>query len=591
MHTLQGTGPLSGRGTQGLGSAPGPSSSVQTGASKERWNPMASQAPSSHSYQAGGMGRNIGGVGGIQSSTQQQMGMTMNRTGLPSFPVPPNGVTRGPAAPVVGGLNNPLPTSSSRGVSMVPSSMNGPRGSFMPQPISSGNVASNVPSFAPFGGGSSTMYGNARNSAATTGLMNTQSMGGNQTTGYGTQDSLSMLSKGMMDRQTSNSMTTVGGAPTGSDDAYFDMEFPSLSSRLQSMSMHGGQAGGGGSDIAFTPLGMAFQNTSYEDMLKRNTNVPSFQLKGQLATTPDFSFQTEDFPALPGFKGGERTATKDEQLFSSQQYQLGGSGSAYTGGQAARGQDSSYLNNVVAPPPQLTSASRQISDTRSTQQVPVGGGQSANMSSSGGFSQNVAMLAPGNIKQVQSSTKASDEAEKKYQVSSEDRFGLMGILGVIKMTDADLSMLALGMDLTTLGLNLNSPECLYATFASPWAEGPSRKEPEYYLPSCYYMQPPALKTSHLHKFQLETLFYIFYNMPRDTLQAYAASELYARDWKFHLELKLWFTRADHVEGAIKGPGNASGWVYFDITSWEKKYFTGTVNPANFMPDEDARVKL
>ena len=94
----------------------------------------------------------------------------------------------------------------------------------------------------------------------------------------------------------------------------------------------------------------------------------------------------------------------------------------------------------------------------------------------------------------------------------------MGLLSVIRMTDQDLSTLALGTDLTTLGLNLNSSECLYSTFASPWAEGPTTKEPQFSLPMCYYMQPPPLKTSHLSKFQLETLFYIFYAMPRDVLQ-------------------------------------------------------------------------
>eukprot|EP00965_Chrysotila_dentata_P065237 2161853-Pleurochrysis_carterae.AAC.1 len=109
-----------------------------------------------------------------------------------------------------------------------------------------------------------------------------------------------------------------------------------------------------------------------------------------------------------------------------------------------------------------------------------------------------------------------------------DRFGLMGILSVIRMTDQDLNTLALGTDLTTLGLNLNSSDCLYATFASPWADAPAQCDPEFNLPQCYYMQPPALKTSHFSKLQLETLFYIFYNMPRDTLQAYAATELCAR---------------------------------------------------------------
>lgn len=51
-----------------------------------------------------------------------------------------------------------------------------------------------------------------------------------------------------------------------------------------------------------------------------------------------------------------------------------------------------------------------------------------------------------------------------------DKYGLMGILKVIRMTDPDLNQLALGMDLTTLGLNLNTPASLCKTFASPWTE-------------------------------------------------------------------------------------------------------------------------
>ena len=191
-----------------------------------------------------------------------------------------------------------------------------------------------------------------------------------------------------------------------------------------------------------------------------------------------------------------------------------------------------------------------------------------------------------------------------------DRFGLMGLLSVIRMTDQDLNTLALGTDLTTLGLNLNSSDCLYATFASPWADSPAQRDPEFTLPQCYYMQPPALKTGHFSKFQLETLFYIFYNMPRDTLQAYAATELYAtpprrrersghvrggsssvrqwhafsevlalpthtppppqslphvrrynRDWRYHKDLKLWFTRASRQGAQDSQKGQ---YIYFDI---------------------------
>ena len=35
-------------------------------------------------------------------------------------------------------------------------------------------------------------------------------------------------------------------------------------------------------------------------------------------------------------------------------------------------------------------------------------------------------------------------------------YGLLGLLGVIRMSDADRTTLSLGSDLTSLGLNLNS---------------------------------------------------------------------------------------------------------------------------------------
>lgn len=64
-------------------------------------------------------------------------------------------------------------------------------------------------------------------------------------------------------------------------------------------------------------------------------------------------------------------------------------------------------------------------------------------------------------------------------VAQPDRFGLLGLLGVIRMSDPDLTTLALGTDLTGLGLHLNSPENVYKTFASPWAEAPLRPEPDF----------------------------------------------------------------------------------------------------------------
>merc|ERR1712091_459262 len=161
---------------------------------------------------------------------------------------------------------------------------------------------------------------------------------------------------------------------------------------------------------------------------------------------------------------------------------------------------------------------------------------------------------------------SGDGAEKQT------KFGLLGLLDVIRMTNADLNTLALGSDLTTLGLNLNSSECLYSTFASPWAEAPTTREPQFTLPLCYYMQPPPLKTSHLSKFQLETLFYIFYAMPKDVLQAYAAQELYNREWQYHQDLKLWFKRGSTTDGLST---TTNQYIYFDINSWECRLFSNS----------------
>jgi len=171
------------------------------------------------------------------------------------------------------------------------------------------------------------------------------------------------------------------------------------------------------------------------------------------------------------------------------------------------------------------------------------------------------------------------EAER----AAREKYGLLGILKVIRMTDPDLNTLALGMDLTTLGLNLNSPECLYATFASPWSDTPARKDPEFYLPNCYYMSPPQLKTAHLQKFSLETLAYIFFNMPRDILQAYAVAELYNRGWKYQQDLKAWLM--------LEEQDGQQRWVCFDGSTWEKHYHLQPVDQSGFLSEDDVRVKM
>lgn len=46
----------------------------------------------------------------------------------------------------------------------------------------------------------------------------------------------------------------------------------------------------------------------------------------------------------------------------------------------------------------------------------------------------------------------------KREDTDADVWGIKGLLGIIKIEDSDKSKLALGVDLTSLGLNMNQPE-------------------------------------------------------------------------------------------------------------------------------------
>uniref|UniRef100_A0AAV1TF89 NOT2/NOT3/NOT5 C-terminal domain-containing protein n=1 Tax=Peronospora matthiolae TaxID=2874970 RepID=A0AAV1TF89_9STRA len=229
---------------------------------------------------------------------------------------------------------------------------------------------------------------------------------------------------------------------------------------------------------------------------------------------------------------------------------------------------------------------------------------------------------------------ASGEASKG-KLDPSNQYGLLGMLHtVIRPGDDSKKNLATGCDLTSLGLNLNAAEPLHPTFASPWAEEQLTEEPQFSLPTCYYNQPPVLKTTHLSKFHLETLFFVFYSMPKDVLQAYAAQELYTREWRYHAELKTWLKRASPADaavvnnhlsssaggtstgasvvangnGSIGSIGSAMGsgtghslangslapqFLYFNTTTWERRVFTGNINSisAGLLGEEEIRVKF
>lgn len=58
------------------------------------------------------------------------------------------------------------------------------------------------------------------------------------------------------------------------------------------------------------------------------------------------------------------------------------------------------------------------------------------------------------------------------------------------------------------------------------------------VPECYRHAPPRLQPGYFTKFAQDTLFYIFYSMPGDEAQLFAADELQHRGWAYHKEFKV-----------------------------------------------------
>ncbi|KAK9370505.1 hypothetical protein V1509DRAFT_615989 [Lipomyces kononenkoae] len=160
------------------------------------------------------------------------------------------------------------------------------------------------------------------------------------------------------------------------------------------------------------------------------------------------------------------------------------------------------------------------------------------------------------------------DSEDKNVKGSDGVPGLNGLLNVTKMdNNIDIN------DLTSLGLNLNQPdnEPLSLTFASPWAEMSTTKvEPDFHLPSCYHVQSAPPQQTKVANFSDETLFYIFYSMPRDFMQEAAAAELTSRNWRYHKELKVWLTKEPGSEPLQPSPHYERGiYTFFDPATWER----------------------
>ena len=155
------------------------------------------------------------------------------------------------------------------------------------------------------------------------------------------------------------------------------------------------------------------------------------------------------------------------------------------------------------------------------------------------------------------------------------KYGLAGLLSLVKMDQSDYTTFAIGQDITKLGFDLSQDSTILKNLPSPWAEtSRSEVEPYFTLPRSILTEsivpPPGPCDNKIQLFTDETLFYIFYMKPRDTLQEYAARELVARNWRYHKDIQVWLTKDSNVEPVLISQDVEKGvYIFFDPHNWEK----------------------
>ncbi|XP_022217925.2 regulator of gene activity isoform X3 [Drosophila obscura] len=257
-----------------------------------------------------------------------------------------------------------------------------------------------------------------------------------------------------------------------------------------------------------------------------------------------------------------------------------GLGGVVVGGGGGGG--SAALGSVGSSHVGLVGSSGVNSVTSSNAMMGVGGGLGSGTGSSGGASGcgvgDHLNDNSSNDKLVKSGVQTSPDGKVTNIPATmvNNQFGMVGLLTFIRAaeTDPNLVTLSLGTDLTGLGLNLNSQESLHTTFAGPFVEQPCRaQDVEFNVPPEYLINfaiRDKLTAPVLKKLQEDLLFFLFYTNIGDIMQLMAAAELHSREWRYHVEEKIWITRIPGINQYEKNGTKERGtFYYFDAQSWKR----------------------
>jgi len=161
-------------------------------------------------------------------------------------------------------------------------------------------------------------------------------------------------------------------------------------------------------------------------------------------------------------------------------------------------------------------------------------------------------------------------------MTEREKFGMKGYIAEQDSASQAGRSLMRGIDLSTLGINMNSQEPLLPMYPGPWAEpGAQALRPldtESTIPDCYTVKKIAPLATRINGFMDETLFFIFYTMPRDYTQMLVAQELVARKWRYHMREKQWLTRDDASPSPVLLDDKVSEqgyYIWWDTKVWKK----------------------
>lgn len=153
-----------------------------------------------------------------------------------------------------------------------------------------------------------------------------------------------------------------------------------------------------------------------------------------------------------------------------------------------------------------------------------------------------------------------------------DKWGIKG-LRTLMNTYPDYHAMIIGMDPSTIGLDLSSPELISTQVYSLFDDAPPKPTVnlnKFRLPECYSVTNVQPIDTKIQSFNEETLFWIFYSCPLDAKQQMAAVELHSRNWRWHKKLQVWLTKDEHMTPQILSPNHERGYyIVWDTATWRK----------------------